>query len=60
MEDIAEYTKDQLVLFYSEANKLEAGRRANFIYDVRAAVWADGNDFEKIARALVSIAKEES
>ncbi|AJQ26919.1 hypothetical protein [Pelosinus fermentans] len=60
MEDIAEYTKDQLVLFYSEATKLEAARRADFIYDVRAAVWADGKEFEKIAKVLVSIAKEES
>jgi hypothetical protein len=42
MDAMAGYTKDQIVLYYEKAVKLDAQRRLRFLSDVRTAVWADG------------------
>lgn len=52
---MAEYTKDQLVLFYRKAVKLGARRRSDFIHDVRSAVWAEGKDLKEIIKVLNEI-----
>jgi hypothetical protein len=51
-ETLTDYTKDQLVMFYRKAIKLEARRRSNFIHDVRSAVWAEGDDLKAIIKIL--------
>lgn len=57
MEAMLGYTKDQILLFYDNAAKLNARRRAQFISDVRSAVWAEGKDLKKVLELLSNIEK---
>ncbi len=40
------------MLFYEKAILLEMKQRQNFVTDVRAAVWAEENAFERLVDAL--------
>lgn len=57
MEALYGYTKDQILLFYDNAAKLNARRRVQFINDVRSAVWAEGKDLKKVLELLNNIEK---
>lgn len=59
MDALTEYTKDQLILFYDKAAKLDARRRSCFIHDVRSAVWAEGKELEKVIKLLSDIENPE-
>ncbi|WP_186451194.1 hypothetical protein [Sporomusa sp. KB1] len=44
-----EYTLDQMLFFYADA----VMARIDYMYDVRAAVWADGKDLDKYITKIV-------
>lgn len=52
MAELADCSKEQLLLFYEKAQVVDKQRRSFFIADVRAAVWADGKEFERLLDIL--------